>query len=162
MARIATGNTEEALDIVQDAMMRLVKKYADRPADEWGPLFYKIVQSLIRDWYRRQKIRNHFRVFWPFSQQDEKQTLEENIDVQAILPEQAVGNQVAVEQIEDSLKKLPVRQQQAFILRAVEGLDTRATAEAMDCSPSSVKTHYARALKILRTDLQPHYRGDEK
>ncbi len=58
MAVVATGNQDDALDIVQDAMIKLVKLYADRSEEEWGPLFYRIVQTTIRDWYRRQQVRN--------------------------------------------------------------------------------------------------------
>ena len=52
MAQIATGNKEEALDIVQDAMFKLVEKYASRDGEEWAPLFHRILQSRIHDWYR--------------------------------------------------------------------------------------------------------------
>ena len=58
MAQIATGNTEEALDIVQDSMLQLVRRYSDKPEEQWRPLFFQIVQNRIRDWYRRQSIRN--------------------------------------------------------------------------------------------------------
>ena len=47
MAQLATGNKEDALDLVQDAMYKLVEKYSDRPATEWQPLFYRILQSKI-------------------------------------------------------------------------------------------------------------------
>lgn len=156
MAKIATGNTEEALDIVQDAMTRLVKKYAMRPADEWGPLFYRIVQSLIRDWYRKQKIRNRFRFFWPAGEEQDN-PIDTAPDTFTSEPDQELSHGIAVEKIHATLNKMPIRQQQAFILRTLEGLDTKATAAAMQCSQSSVKTHYSRALKTLRHELESHY-----
>ena len=61
LAVIATNQSEEALDIVQDAMMKLVQNYSMRDSQEWGPLFHTILQSTIRDWYRRQKVRNQWR-----------------------------------------------------------------------------------------------------
>ncbi|HJO11976.1 MAG TPA: sigma factor [Gammaproteobacteria bacterium] len=61
MAQIATSNSEEALDLVQDAMFKLVEKYSDRQENEWAPLFYRILQSRINDWHRRNSVRNRFR-----------------------------------------------------------------------------------------------------
>ncbi len=58
MAEIATGNRDDALDIVQDAMLSLVKSYGHKTPDDWGPLFQRILQSRIRDWYRRSRVRN--------------------------------------------------------------------------------------------------------
>ena len=72
MAQIATGHHDEALDIVQDAMMMLVRKYADRSEDEWGALFYRIVQNRIRDWYRRQKVRNIWHSWFGSNDKDEE------------------------------------------------------------------------------------------
>lgn len=69
MAVIATSNRDDALEIVQDAMMKLVSRYANKDADDWGPLFHRILQSTIRDWYRRNRVRNGIRQFFPDQQQ---------------------------------------------------------------------------------------------
>ena len=71
MAVIATGSKEDALDIVQDAMLGLVHRYGSKPADQWKPLFFRVLQSRIRDWYRRQKVRNRWRVWFGAHQQED-------------------------------------------------------------------------------------------
>ena len=56
-ALFAVRDDHVALDIVQDAMLKLAEKYADRPPPELPLLFQRILQNTIRDFYRRQKVR---------------------------------------------------------------------------------------------------------
>jgi RNA polymerase sigma-70 factor (ECF subfamily) len=158
MARIATGNQEEALDIVQDAMLKLVEKYADKPESELGPLFFRILQSRIHDWYRRSAVRNRFRSWLGTADDDdEEDALQLVPDPAGKAPEELLALSGSMEALEEALRRLPLRQQQVFLLRAWEGLDVRQTAHAMGCAEGSVKTHYSRALTTLRAKLGDHY-----
>ena len=56
-ALYAVRDDHQALDIVQDAMLKLTEKYAARPATELPLVFQRILQNTIRDFYRRQKVR---------------------------------------------------------------------------------------------------------
>jgi RNA polymerase sigma-70 factor, ECF subfamily len=157
MAQIATNNPDEALDIVQDAMFKLVEKYASKGQDEWGALFYRILQSRIRDWYRRTSVRNRYRSWFSSPsgetgevEQDPFQNVE---DLGARSPEQELGTGMEIEVLEQALRELPLRQQQVFLLRAWEGLSVKETAKAMGCAEGSVKTHYSRATHTLRDKL---------
>src|SRR5260221_12036914 len=49
---------QAALDVVQDSMLRLAEKYADKPAAELPLLFQRILQNAIRDHFRRNKVRS--------------------------------------------------------------------------------------------------------
>ena len=161
MAEMATGNPDDALDLVQDAMLGLVRSYGKRRADEWPPLFYRILQSRIRDWYRRNRVRNRFRIWlkpWQNEAGDEPPDPIQNLPdgEQADTPGR-VARQDAVAELQRALHDLPLRQQQAFMLRAWEGLDVAQTAFAMKCSEGSVKTHYSRAVHRLRELLEDHW-----
>lgn len=159
MSEIATGNRDDALDLVQDAMIKLVEKYAHRCTDDWGPLFYRILQSRIVDWHRRKKVRRSVMGFFRIEagQQIPADGVEHYPDIKARQPEERTHTDQLMERLEPALHALPPRQQQAFLLRLWEGLDVNQTALAMGCSASSVKTHYSRALRSLRTKLD---RGD--
>ena len=154
MACIATSSIDDALDIVQDAMLVLVSKYATRSKEEWPPLFHRILQNKIRDHYRRQKVRNIFQNW--FGSDDEG--LEED-PIQIIAddkvhdPIRIISGEQEMADLESALQTLPVRQQQTFLLRAWEGLDVKQTATAMGITTGSVKTHYSRALQALKKQV---------
>lgn len=169
MAMIATNSREDALDIVQDAMMRLAKRYGAREPEHWGPLFHRIVQSVIRDWYRRTAVRNRFRIF--LGQRDQcgqghnseahVDPIESRFAARQPEPDSQLEQQQAIKQLETALHHLPLRQQQAFLLRQWEGLSVQDTAQAMGCGEGSVKTHLSRAVKALREQLQDHWSANE-
>jgi RNA polymerase sigma-70 factor, ECF subfamily len=156
MARLATGNSDDALDIVQDAMLKLVEKYADRGEAELGPLFHCIMQSRIRDWYRRSSVRNRLRS-WLGNDDDEEDALQLVADPAGRGPDEILEARGGIEALDVALGSLPLRQQQVFLLRAWEGLDVKDTARAMGCAEGSVKTHYSRALAALRVKLGEHW-----
>lgn len=157
MACIATGNRDDALDIVQDAMLKLAQKYAGRPADEWGPLFHCILQSRIRDWYRRAGTRGLWMRWFGRHDHEAGDSLDQLPDPGQREPLQEVLARSALERLEEALLRLPPRQQQAFLLRVWEGLDVAQTAGAMRCSEGSVKTHFSRAVHSLRASLEDHW-----
>ncbi len=156
MTHIATRNPDDALDIIQDAMLTLVRRYAHKPEREWGPLFHRILQNQIRDWYRRQKVRNRL-IAW-FSGDNEKNDFIQTLPAAENRgPLAQVNNAAMTEQLEQALQNLPLRQQQTFLLRVWEGLNVNETASAMGISGGSVKTHYSRAVHSLRDKLGDYY-----
>ncbi|MDJ0926391.1 MAG: RNA polymerase sigma factor [Gammaproteobacteria bacterium] len=159
IAQIAVGDGDDALDIVQDAMISLARKYGERPTDEWAPLFYRILQNRIRDHQRRQTVRR--KVFgWLDNRRDDDDMpdpVARAADGLQAQPEHRVAIDGAMSELEAAIQALPARQQQAFLLRTVEGLDVAATAAAMGCSSGSVKTHYSRAVHRLRESLGEHW-----
>lgn len=162
MAQLAVRNTDDALDIVQDSMLKLARKYGDRSEAEWGPLFFTILSSRIMDFHRRKSVRNRW-FGWALtsregvSEDEQADSLAQVPAESSAEPEQRAQLDGASAELLAALERLPVRQQQAFLLRAVEGLDVAATAAAMGCSDGSVKTHYSRAVHSLRSALGEHW-----
>jgi RNA polymerase sigma-70 factor (ECF subfamily) len=157
MAQFATRQSPDAFDLVQEAMIKLIEVYGDRPVEECRILFFKILHNRILDWHRRNKVRSRFRL-WFF------QDLESEIDPLEQIPDTAVRDgetqltlDLTIEALNRAVEALPLRQQQAFLLRAWEGLNVRDTAVAMGCSEGSIKTHYSRAVHSLRKSLAQHY-----
>jgi len=156
MAQVALRNTDDALDVVQDAMLKLARSYAARPSAEWRPLFFRILQNGIRDLQRRQTVRRRLMSWMPGPKEDPDEEMQNPLDnVADIAPGQSdlLMQAEAMRQLEKSLRELPARQREAFMLRNFEGMDVAETATAMGCSEGSVKTHYSRAVHTLREQL---------
>jgi len=154
---------QAALDIVQDAMLRLAERYGGRPGAELPMLFQRILQNAIRDWFRRQKVRSTwvtlFSALLPARAesdgQDPLETLaaagESNAEE---TPDERLERSQVVEIIEQEISRLPARQREAFLMRYWEELDVADTARAMGCSEGSVKTHCSRAAHALAVALK--------
>lgn len=157
MAEIAVRDRDEALDLVQDAMIKLVRKYAGRPQPEWMPLFYRILQNGIRDWHRRQAVRNRVLLWSSRAADDTYDVVANAVDPAAREPADEVQADEAMRHLEVAVQALPARQREAFMLRTFQGLDVAGTALAMGCGEGSVKTHYSRAVHSLRKTLGEHW-----
>ena len=160
-AAFAVRDDDAALDIVQDAMLKVTVHYADRPAAELPLVFTRILQNAIHDHFRRQKVRNTwvtlFSALTPNSEEDADplETLEAMTGSQAAesAADKFERSQV-VGIIEEEIAKLPARQREAFLLRYWEDFDVAETAAAMGCSEGSVKTHCSRATHALARALR--------
>jgi RNA polymerase sigma-70 factor (ECF subfamily) len=158
----AVRDDEAALDIVQDSMIRLAEKYAERPPAEWPMLFQRIMTNATMDWFRRQKVRNavlqNLSDFEGGDDDDDFDLLESLQSVEGALGSESAAESVSREQIllviESEIAELPARQREAFLLRYWEEFDVAETAEIMGCSEGSVKTHCSRAVHALAKALR--------
>ena len=149
-----TRDGEEALDIVQDTMLRVVRRYSRKPAAEWRPLFFRILINRIRDHQRRSAVRG--RVMSWFRDSEGIDPVDRAPAPRGSDPAIAAEGLDAMQALEAAIETLSHRQREAFVLRCLEGMDVAETAASMGCSPGSVKTHYSRALAALRGRLGEH------
>lgn len=157
MTELATANRDEALDLVQDAMFGFVRHYADKPQADWSPLFYRVLDNRINDWYRRRQVRSRWiGAFLRSPDNDDDDPIVQAPDAADPGPLLRLAGSQAALALDGALRALPHRQRQAFLLRVWEGLDVAATASAMRCSEGSVKTHLSRALAALRRALEDY------
>jgi len=156
----AVRDDHAALDIVQDAMLKLAEKYADKPVTEYPMLFQRILQNTMRDFWRRQKVRNLWTTllssFGAGQDGEDDHDPLDSIDVEdeSTNPAIQLERSQTMQIIEKAIEKLPARQREAFVLRYWEDMDVAETAEMMGCSEGSVKTHCSRAVHTLATLLE--------
>jgi len=158
----AVRKEEAALDIVQDAMIKLAEKYGDKTVEEIPLLFQRILQNTILDYFRREKVRNAWLTL--FSGMSAGKEGNDDFDILENLESEAgsaaaesSADKVEREQLlnilDAEIQKLPARQREAFLMRYWEDMDVAETANAMGCSEGSVKTHCSRAAHALAISL---------
>lgn len=155
-AELGLRQRDDALDAVQDAMMKMLA-YRNRPAAEWTPLFWSILRSRIIDIQRRRT----FRLRWLKPVYDRRGPDGHEEDGAAIDwaddgpdPSRTHDGREAYSRLAEALQGLPRRQREAFTLRILEELDGATTARAMGCSEGAVKTHLSRAREALQRQLE--------
>jgi RNA polymerase sigma-70 factor (ECF subfamily) len=148
-AELSLGNRDDALDAVQDSMIKLMA-YRERPATEWTPLFWSILRSRIVDTQRRRLLR--LRWLSPAAPDDQGASIDWADD--APDPARVQDGREAWSQIAQALHGLPRRQREAFTLRVLEEFDVGTTARIMGCSDGAVKTHLSRARDALQKQLE--------
>ena len=146
MAVTLIHNHDDALELVQDSMLKLVQKYRHRDSSEWAPLFFRILQNSVTDWFRKQKFRQLLQGLSPWQSGSTEQATVASAEQQVLLDAE-------LQRVLEALRELPLRQQQTFLMRAWQEFSTRETAYALSISENSVKTHYARATSRLRERL---------
>lgn len=164
VAYAALWDREAALDAVQDAMLRFVEYYRDKPEGEWPPLFRTVLNSKINDHRRRRmleqgkhKLVSLTGLFRPDPDDSRSTTVYE-------IPEAVREDGITAPEIEvvaeelrikvtEALQSLSGRQRQVFILREWRGMSIKETSQTLGCSENSVKQHHFRALRELRKQL---------
>lgn len=158
MARLSTRQIDDAHDIVQEAMYKLIEKYAHKQPLDWKPLFFTILNSKITDYYRRNSIKD--KVFFKskaVTAEDDYYLDWESYSATASgtsEPDVQFLQQRNIHELSRCIEQLSHRQKQAFMMRCWEGYSTQETANLMACSEGSVKTHYSRAISKLKNTLE--------
>ncbi|MGH8049071.1 MAG: RNA polymerase sigma factor [Arenimonas sp.] len=152
MAELALGHREDAMDVLQDSMIKLLQ-YRDKPAAEWSPLFWSILRRQITDKHRRNAVKKRVMQFFGKSDEQEEDPIEALPD-QHEDPLRRLTDDSSWTALGKAVRALPARQRECFLLRELQGFSVLETAAVMGCSDGSVKTHLSRAMSALRIHLE--------
>jgi RNA polymerase sigma-70 factor (ECF subfamily) len=161
MAMMAVKNDADALDIVQDSMIKLAQSYGQHEgteaSEQWRPLFYTILSNCIMDFHRSQ---SRWRRWFSRPADRAVDTEEDDAEIadqyslqHEFSPEQYLHSEQLGAKALAAIEELPPKQQQCFLLRSWEGFSVKETAEMMKITQGSVKTHHFRALHKLQQVL---------
>ena len=158
----ALWDQELAFDVVQEAMLKLVEYYRERPANQWPALFRTVLNSKIND-QRRKRMFHQSKAkllsLTGLGQKDKEGTMETELPARdqrsdgVSRPESEAHSHELKSRIDAAMLKLPERQRQVFLLREKNGMSIKQSAEILGCSENSIKQHHFRAMRTLRVEL---------
>ena len=169
----ALWDEDLAMEVVQEAMLRFVEYYRDKPDGQWPALFRTVLNSKVND-QRRKRLLNstkrklvsltgmHLADAAPDEQLLEAELPSAPHDEGISDPEAGVTSSQLKARIDTALGTLAERQRQVFLLREHMGLSISETAEILGCSENSIKQHHFRAIRALRrllSEVWDHEQG---
>lgn len=148
-------NQQDAEDILQETFIKAYHALPDfEGRSSLSTWLYRIATNEALMFLRR-KHPDQVSVDAPSQEEEEKPPLE--ITDWCCLPESELMSSEALDKLEKSVDALTDSLRVVFLLRDIEGLSTRETAEVLDISENAVKTRLSRARLQLREMLSVYY-----
>jgi RNA polymerase sigma-70 factor (ECF subfamily) len=151
VARRILGDAEEARDVAQLVFLR-VWESLDRydEAYSFNTWLYRIATNLSIDFLRANRSRERAHGATLHLVHRREAALEE----EATLPLESFQIAVLFEQVSRGLSE---KQKAAFVLKELEGLDSREVAEILGCGESTVRNHIFNARRALQKALRREF-----
>ena len=147
-------STDDAYDVLQDAMLKCFKHYADKSEEEWPALFFTIVKSTMVDFKRKAKLKQAL-FFW--QDHSDNTSLDDVMNYQALQMFVGVEGELIAQQLTEqfyhAIRELSTQQRDVLLLRTLNGLSEKETAQILNISLGSVKTHLHRARTTILNKL---------
>ena len=151
-------NSQDAEDILQETFIKVYNAFPKFDGrSKISTWLYRIAtnEALM---FLRKKRPDTISVESPHQDESEGDLKPLQIIDWCCLPEAELMSDQARHYLDESVEQLPENLKMAFILRDIEGLSTRETAEVLDISETAVKTRLHRARLQLREILTFYYK----
>ena len=150
------GSPQDAEDILQNTFLNALTHLASfEGRSSISTWLYRIATNEALMLIRRRKSNINLEDMQ--AEDSEEVPLPETFVDWSILPEKELISSESQHAIEAAIKKLPEPLRIVFILRDVEDLSIRETAEIMNLTEANVKTRLLRARMALREQLSSYY-----
>lgn len=138
---------EAAKDVVQESFIRVWKHLQEYdPAVKFTTWLYRIVVNLSFDRLKMDKRRRQVI--------ENEQELDERFPLDNNAAEQNLINRDLAERIKSVAERLPLKQRLVFVLRDLNDLSVKETAEVLAMSSGSVKANLSYARQTIRKQME--------
>jgi RNA polymerase sigma-70 factor, ECF subfamily len=154
LAARMTGDREDAADIAQEAFRRVFEALpGSRTELPFKPWLLQIAVNLCRDWAKRRRAVP-FASLVSAVEVDDDENAAENLPDLTPLPGELLEASETRETLRRAIEELPASYRAAIVLRYDEDLSYQEISTALGLPLNTVRTHLARAKKLLHARLQ--------
>jgi RNA polymerase sigma-70 factor (ECF subfamily) len=154
------GNSHDALEVTQDAMLKAFSSLASLEKPEaFGGWLMRIVSNLSLNYRRSRKLRQQLPLddllATPGPTQPESAG-SSDATTRGDDPVRAMESKELGVLMQEALRQLPEKQRLAIVMFTIEQMPQKQVAEALECSVEAVKWHVFQGRKRLRELLKDH------
>ncbi|AOT72726.1 RNA polymerase sigma factor [Geosporobacter ferrireducens] len=147
------GNTEDAADATQDAMIKVYKSISSfKGNSNFSTWLYRIVTNTCLDALRKKKKDNL--LSYDKNIETEEGALEREIPDTRNMPEELVERKEHIQDLAQAINALPEQHRVVIVLRDIKGFSYDQIAEILDCSQGTIKSRISRARIALKETLK--------
>lgn len=151
------GSQQDAEDVLQNTFLNALTHLKDfEGRSSLSTWLYRIASNEALMLIRRKKNTVNLDDFHP--EDSEETPLPEVFVDWSAMPEDELLSGEGKKALDAAVGKLPESLRMVFVLRDVEGLSIRDTAEILNLTETNVKTRLLRARMFLREKLSTYYR----
>lgn len=149
------GNTHDATELVQDALIKAYKSLGQlEQSERFGPWLMRIVTNLALNFRRARVRRQAVSLEQTAGGSDEGDDLKASIAGSNLdAPDVPLTDAELGDAIQKGLDALPEKQRLALVMFAIEKMPQKDVADVLGCSVEAVKWHVFMARKQLRKSL---------
>lgn len=136
-------NKEDALDIVQEAFLRIWQRRIELDEDKsFKSFLFTISYNIIMDQLRKRLNDHNYFEF-----------LKKNFKIEQVIIENAADFNILEKKIQYFIGELPLRRQEIYRLSREKGLSNKKTAEYLNISVKTVETQINLAMTFLKSKI---------
>ncbi len=149
------GNTHDAAELVQDALVKAFKSLDQlQQSERFGPWLMRIVTNLALNYRRSRGRRQALSLEQTLGDSTEGDDLRASVAGSVLdAPDQPAASAELGDAIQIALNGLPEKQRLALVMFAIEKMPQKDVAEVLNCSVEAVKWHVFTARKQLKKSL---------
>lgn len=144
-------NEEEVEDAMQETYIKAYQQLKNfKMQSQFSTWLSRIMINESLGKLRRRKKHVEYSEIESETQYGKNQSV---VSFNAVTPEKQILQKELKHILESAIQQLPQKYQTVFVMREIEGMDVRETAECLKISTENVKVRLHRAKEILKTRL---------
>ncbi len=147
------GNQQAADDLFQDLWLKVLKKaHTYQPKAKFSTWVFKVARNTVLDYFKRENLRSHVSLDLPVA--NDELSMKSLVPSKGPQPEEVLLSKEVLEQVHKAVRRLPIKQQEAFVFRVYQEMPYNEIAKILEAPEGTVKYWVHEAVKNLSNYLE--------